>query len=202
MPSYPQRLQRAQLGLEKLDSRNDASQGLPRLIKQSPCENACLHRPHCARRQPLGSGQPCPNTPPKLPAAQLALLSYLAELTTQTPPPLIVGLLAPERHHRILIVRRSDVLVSLVPLPALLAVPRLLAAFATAGHLPVTNSWIWNERTCTMKAAAPGCFFHPSMVLGKHPAPLLFVQRRARATSCPAGGSLLASRPGSILASV
>lgn len=83
-----------------------------------------------------------------------ALLSYLAQLTTEPPAPLVVRLRPPERHDHVLIVGRADVLVVLVPLLALLVVPRLLALLAPAGHLAVANSWIWHEGPRTMQAAA------------------------------------------------
>jgi len=113
------------------------------------------------------------------------LLSYLAQFPAPSPSPLVIGLKPPERHDHILIVRTRCFDISLMPLSTSLRVQLPLALSSAAGPLSRSNSWIWLEFGVTLRAAAIVCVFHPGMLPGHLPSPLLFSSQ----TSTPELGS-------------
>jgi hypothetical protein len=167
----------AQLSRTRLQLLKRSDHGVHRLhrsIQRFPRKYACLHdscRPTCQRSCPRNQRsqwrQQCPAELPHL-------LSYLAQFLAPPPPHLIIGLKPPKRHHEVLIVRTRCLDIGLMPLPTSLRVQLLLALGSAAGLLSRSNSWIWHEFGVTLRTAANVCVFHPGMLPGHLPSPLLF----------------------------
>src|SRR5690606_30511834 len=136
-------------------------------------KNPSLDDASCSSRQLLSPLDETAKPRQQGPSQQGRLLSYLAQPTAPSPPPLVVGLLLAEPNDDVFIVARRCLLVGGVPLATSLGVPRALAPGGAARHLAIANSWIRDELGATLAAAAGVCCFHPGMVSGQLLLPLL-----------------------------
>jgi hypothetical protein len=147
---------------------------LHRSIQRFSCKYACLHGAYRSSCQLLCLRNQRSQWRQQRPAELPHLLSYLAQFPAPSPSPLVIGLKPPERHDHILIVRTRCLAISLMPLSTRLRVQLPLALSSAAGPLSRSNSWIWLEFGVTLRAAAIVCVFHPGMLPGHLPSPLLF----------------------------
>jgi hypothetical protein len=172
--SQAQCAQLSRARLQLLKRSDHGAHRLHRSIQRFSCKYACLHGAHrsscqllCLRNQRSQWRQQCPAELPHL-------LSYLAQFLAPPPPPLIIGLKPPKWHHEVLIVRTRCLDIGPMPLPTSLRVQLPLALGSAAGLLSRSNSWIWHEFGVTLRTAANVCVFHPGMLPGHLPSPLLF----------------------------